>query len=412
VGRTARALAFGAKLLTLFQRPWHDSERNELWTLKQGQGHKALHFVRRNVEEQMGKLTGIRVIDLTQFFPGPMLTVMMADQGAEVVKVEPPSGDPVRDMAPFAGGHSVWFANLNRGKTSVALDLKSDSGRAALTDLIRDADVFVEGFRPGVMARLGFDYAAVRAINPRIIYASISAFGQTGALAHHPAHDMAVQALSGFLSVNDGPDGTPVVPGAPSADMAAGLTALSAILMALIGREQTGEGDYVDIAMLDAMLPWCVHTAGGAIAGGEPPRSASQRSLGGAAFYQVYRTADGGHVVLGGREVKFARNLLTALGRADLLPLAEGEAGEAQAPLIAFLRETFATRSRAEWEDWFETLDVAFAPVLDFREAFDQAHFAERRLIVRAGDEAHIAPPIRFASDPPFTPGAVPPLTA
>ena len=220
----------------------------------------------------MGKLTGIRVVDLTQFFPGPMLTVMMADQGAEVIKVEPPGGDPVRAMAPFAGDHSVWFANLNRGKASVTLDLKSDAGRAALTDLITTADVFVEGFRPGVMARLGFDYAAVRAINPRIVYASISAFGQSGPLAHHPAHDMAVQALAGFLSVNDGPDGTPVVPGAPSADMAAGLTALSAILMALIGREKTGEGDYVDIAMFDAMLPWCVHTAGGAIAGGDCPR--------------------------------------------------------------------------------------------------------------------------------------------
>ena len=358
----------------------------------------------------MGKLTGIRVVDLTQFFPGPMLTVMMADHGAEVVKVEPPAGDPVRAMAPFAGEHSVWFANLNRGKHSVALDLKSAEGKAVLTDLVRNADVFVEGFRPGVMARLGFDYAAVRAINPRIVYASISAFGQTGELAHHPAHDMAVQALAGFLSVNDGPDGTPVVPGAPSADMAAGLTALSAILMALIGRERTGQGDYVDIAMFDAMLPWCVHTAGGAIAGGEPPRSATQRSLGGAAFYQVYATADGQHVVLGGREVKFARNLLNALGRADLIPLAEAGAGAAQAPLTAFLRETFAARTRAEWEEWFATLDVAFAPVLSFREAFDQPHVAERGLIVRSGKEAHIAPPIRFASDPPFVPAPTPPL--
>jgi CoA:oxalate CoA-transferase len=358
----------------------------------------------------MGKLTGIRVVDLTQFFPGPMLTVMMADQGAEVIKVEPPAGDPVRDMAPFAGEHSVWFANLNRGKTSVMLDLKSDAGRAALTDLIAAADVFVEGFRPGVMARLGFDYAAVRAINPRIVYASVSAFGQTGALAHHPAHDMAVQALAGFLSVNDGPDGTPVVPGAPSADMAAGLTALSAILMALIGRERTGEGDYVDIAMFDAMLPWCVHTAGGAIAGGAPPRSATQRSLGGAGFYQVYATGDEKHVVLGGREIKFARNLLTALGRPDLIALAEADAGPAQTPLIAYLRETFATRTRAEWEAWFADKDVAFAPVLDFREAFDQPHIAERGLIVRAGEEAHIAPPIRFASDPPFVPAPSPKL--
>lgn len=356
----------------------------------------------------MGKLAGIRVVDLTQFLPGPMMTVMMADQGAEVIKVEPAAGDPARVQAPFAdyGGaeHAVWFANLNRGKHSIVLDLKSDEGKAKLAALIAGADVLVEGFRPGVMARLGFDYAAAKAINPRIVYCSISAFGQEGALAHHPAHDMAVQALAGFLSVNDGPDGTPVVPGAPSADMAAGLTALSAVLMALIGRERTGEGAYIDCAMFDSLLPWCVHTAGSAIAGGEAPRSAGQRSLGGAAFYQVYATAEGRHVVLGGREIKFARNLLEALGRPDLLPLAEAPAGE-QGELIAFLRATFRTRTRAEWVEWFADKDVAFAPVLDFREAFDEPHIAERGLV--AG--GHIAPAIRFAGEA-WAPGAVPAL--
>jgi len=351
----------------------------------------------------MGKLSGIKVVDLTQFLPGPMMTVMMADHGAQVIKVEPAAGDPAREQAPFDtyGGeeHSVWFANLNRGKSSVVLDLKSEDGKAALRDLIAEADVFVEGFRPGVMKRLGFDYEAVRAIKPDIVYCSISAFGQQGVLAHHPAHDMAVQALAGFLSVNDGPDGTPVVPGAPSADLAAGLTALSGVLMALIGRDRTGEGAYLDCAMFDSLLPWCAHTAGSAIAGGESPKSASQRSLGGAGFYQVYKTADDRHVVLGGREIKFAKNLLTAFGREDLLPLAEAPAGE-QGELIAFLRDTFAGRTRAQWVEWFEDKDVAFSPVLDFREAFDEPHVAERGLIVETdGGGWHIAPPIRFAGE-------------
>ncbi|MFN4112489.1 MAG: CaiB/BaiF CoA transferase family protein [Sphingomonadaceae bacterium] len=358
----------------------------------------------------MGKLSGIKVIDLTQFLPGPMMTVMMADQGAEVIKVEPPAGDPARRQAPFEAGHSVWFANLNRGKHSVFLDLKSEDGKARLNHLCREADVFVEGFRPGVMARLGFGYEAVRALNPAIVYCSISAFGQHGALAHHPAHDMAVQALAGFLSVNDGPDGTPVVPGAPSADMAAGLTALSAVLMALIGRERTGQGDYIDCAMFDSLLPWCAHTAGSAIAGGEAPRSSSQRSLGGAAFYQVYRTADGRFIVLGGREIKFARNLLSALGRDDLLPYAEAPAGE-QAPLVDFLRQTFLTRTREEWVTWFADKDVAFAPVLDFREALDEPHLAERCLLVEAADGGHhIAPPIRFVGEGQWEPAPVPGL--
>ncbi|MEM9500519.1 MAG: CoA transferase [Pseudomonadota bacterium] len=361
----------------------------------------------------MGKLSGIRVIDLSLFLPGPMLTVMMADQGAEVIKVEPSAGDPARDQAPFDTygdtEHSVWFANLNRGKKSVVLDLKSEEGKAALRDLIADADVFVEGFRPGVMQRLGFDYDSVKAIRPDIVYCSISAFGQEGALSHHPAHDMAVQALAGFLSVNDGTDGRPVVPGAPSADLAAGLTALSAVLMALVGRQASGEGAYIDSAMFDSLLPWCAHTAGSAISGGPSPVSRAQRSLGGAGFYQVYETSDRKHVVLGGREIKFARNLLGALDREDLLPLAEAPAGE-QDELITFLRETFATRSRDEWVEWFADKDVAFSPVLDFREALDEPHIADRGLWVEAdGGGRHIAPAIRFAGED-WQPGRVPGL--
>ena len=361
----------------------------------------------------MDKLSGITVVDLSVFLPGPMMTVMMADQGARVIKVEAPAGDPAREQAPFdsydGAQHSVWFANLNRGKESMALDLKSDDGRSALTALIEGADVFVEGFRPGAMKRLGFDYEAVKAIKPDIVYCSISAFGQEGELAHHPAHDMAVQAMAGFLSVNDGPDGMPVVPGAPSADMAAGLTALSATLMALVARDRTGEGAYIDCAMFDSLLPWCVHTAGSAIAGGNSPVSSRQRSLGGAGFYQVYKTSDGKHVALGGREIKFARNLLTALGREDLVAHAERDAGE-QGELITFLSETFAAKTRDDWVSWFADKDVAFSPVLDFREALDQPHIVERRLLVESGNGGqHIAPPIRFAGKV-WQPGTVPGL--
>ncbi len=345
----------------------------------------------------MGKLSGIRVVDLSLFLPGPMLTMMMADQGAEVIKIEPPTGDPAREQAPFEGGQSVWFRNLNRGKDCRRVDLKSDAGRDALWTLIDEADVFVEGFRPGVMARLGIDYAAVAARNPRVVYCSISAFGQSGKLADHPAHDLAVQAMAGFVSVNDGIDGEPVVPGAPSADMAASLTALSAILMALIGRAKSGRGDYIDCAMFDSLLPWCAHIAGNAIMGGAAPKSSRQRSLGGAAFYQVYRCADDRHIVLGGREQKFAETLLTAFGRADLIVHAARPAGEQDA-LIAFLRATFVTGTRDEWTSWFADKDVAFAPVLDFREALDQPHVTERKLLIEAEGGHMIAPAIRFGA--------------
>ncbi|MEP3226206.1 MAG: CoA transferase [Parasphingorhabdus sp.] len=347
----------------------------------------------------MAKLTGIKVVDLSLFLPGPMLSMMMADHGAQVIKVEPPTGDPARQMYPMEAGQSVWFRNLNRGKQAVALDLKSERGCAQLWDLLADADVMIEGFRPGVMKRLGFDYQSVSARFPQLVYCSISAFGQEGEMAHHPAHDMAVQALSGFLSVNDGPDGMPVVPGVPSADMAAGLNGLSAVLMALLGRERTGAGDYIDIAMFDAMLPWSAHIAGDAISGGQSSVSANQRSLGGAGFYNVYKTLDDKYVVLGGREIKFARNLLTALDRPELIALAEAEAGAAQQPLIAFLRETFANKTRDQWVQWFADKDVAFSPVLDFREALDQDFVREKGLWIEAHGSHQIAPSFRFESE-------------
>ena len=340
----------------------------------------------------MGALDGLRVVDLTLFLPGPMLTMMMAGEGASVIKIEPPGGDPARAMPPFdAAGQSVWFGAVNRGKECRRLDLKEEAGRAVLEALVAEADVLVEGFRPGTLARLGLDPAALRRRYPRLVTASLSAFGGTGPMAQHPAHDLVVQALSGFLSVNDAADGTPVVPGVPSADLAASLTGLSAILMALLQRERTGHGAHCDVAMLDSLLPWCAHLAGEALLGGAAPVSARQRSLGGAAFYRPYRCKDGRFVVLGGREEKFARALLEAAGRPDLIPLSQAPAGE-QGELAAFLEAMFAERDRDDWSAWFDGREVAFAPVLDFAEAFASQAARARGLVEQAG----FASPIRI----------------
>jgi crotonobetainyl-CoA:carnitine CoA-transferase CaiB-like acyl-CoA transferase len=345
------------------------------------------------MDEKAGMLDGITVVDLTLFLPGPMLTMMMAAEGARVIKVEPPGGDPARQMAPFHEGRSFWFHSLNHAKECRELDLKAEPDRAALAGLIAKADVLVEGFRPGVMQRLGFGWGATRALNPGLVYCSLSAFGQEGPLAHHPAHDLGAQALTGFLSVNDGRDGTPVVPGVPAADMAAGLTGLSAILMALLARQRTGEGRHLDIAMADSLFPWSVHIAGNAILHGEPVRSAAQRSLGGAAFYRVYACADGRHIVLCGREEKFVRTLLTDLGRPDLVVEALAPAGE-QGKAVAFLADTFRQRDRDDWAAWFEGRDIAFAPVLDFAEAARSPHVAERGLLATADGQPVVASPI------------------
>jgi crotonobetainyl-CoA:carnitine CoA-transferase CaiB-like acyl-CoA transferase len=343
-------------------------------------------------------LAGIRVVDLSQFLPGPMLSMMMADQGAHVVRVEPPSGEPARRMGPFlASGESVWFRQTNRGKTSVVLDLKAEEGSAALWSLLAEADVFIESFRPGVAERLGFGRDEVHHRHPSLVYCSISAFGQRGPGAHHPAHDLGVQAMAGFLAVNDSGDGRPVVPGVAAADMAVSLTALSAVVMALYERTNTGDGAYIDAAMLDALLPWCAHTAGTALVDGTPPRSDSQRSLGAAAFYDVYETSDGKQVVLCGRELKFVRNLLEAFGRPDLVAVGDFEQTPDQGELKRFLRDQFSTRTRDEWVRWFEHHDVAFAPVLDFGEAVRSELVAARGLIIEHPDGSlEIGPAIRI----------------
>lgn len=348
------------------------------------------------------KLEGLRVVDLSQFLPGPQLTLMMADHGAEVIKIEPPGeGEPGRQIGLVEGGHTVFFRNTQRGKKSFCVNLKSPEGREALLKLCESADVFVEAFRPGVVDRLGVGYAAVSARNPRIIYCSISAFGQTGPYRDRPAHDLATEALAGLVSLNQGDDGEPVMPHVPVADITASLHALAGVLMALYRREKNGRGDYLDIAMLDSAIAWTPNITGSTFAEKRAPRIKEERSLGGAAFYNIYRTRDDRHVVLGAQELKFVRNLLGELGRLDLVELAERGPGTHQRPLTAFLREVFAGRSRAEWIDWFRDKDIGFAWVNDLREAFDDPQVNSRGMHLHdAQGHEHIGVPIKFLREP------------
>jgi crotonobetainyl-CoA:carnitine CoA-transferase CaiB-like acyl-CoA transferase len=348
------------------------------------------------------KLAGVRVVDLSLFLPGPHLTMMMADHGAEVIKVEPPGeGEPNRHLGATSNGFTVYFRNTHRGKKSLCLNLKSPEGREALLRLCDTADVFVEAFRPGVADRLGVGYDAIAARNPRIVYCSISAFGQSGPYRDIPAHDLATEALAGVVSLNLGNDGEPAMPHVPAADMAASLLSFGGIMMALYRREITGRGDRLDMAMHDSILAWTPNVVGDVFAHKRAPVVKHERTFGGSAFYNIYRTRDGGHVVLGAQELKFVRNLLGELGRLDLVPLCERGPGAHQQPVIDFLRGVFATRTRDEWTAWFRGKDVAYAPVNDLREAFDDPHAQARgmRLVDEAGNE-HIGVPIKFAGEP------------
>jgi crotonobetainyl-CoA:carnitine CoA-transferase CaiB-like acyl-CoA transferase len=358
------------------------------------------------------KLDGVRVIDLSLFLPGPQLTLMMADQGAEVIKIENPAeGEPSRHIGLAQAGHTVWFRNTHRGKKSVALNLKTDAGREILLKLAETADVLVESFRPGVAERLGIAYDAVKRRAPRLVYCSISAFGQNGPLRDKPAHDLAVQALAGTLSLGLGADGRPAQPNLPAADAVAAMVALAGVLMALYRRERTGAGDYVDVAMQDALMSWLPHATGPLFAENRPNRPKEERQTGGAAMYHLYETKDGKHVALGGSEVKFARNLLEALGRPDLVALAAQPPGPAQDPVKAFFAETFKTKTRDAWTAWFAGRDVCFAPLLDMKEAFGQPQVAARDMLLAEPDGVqHIGTPIKYAEEPARLDLAVPTL--
>jgi crotonobetainyl-CoA:carnitine CoA-transferase CaiB-like acyl-CoA transferase len=347
------------------------------------------------------KLTGVRVIDLSVFLPGPYLTMNLADHGAEVIKIEPPGGDPARGIGVRDGPETVLFRSLNRGKRSVVIDLKTDDGREALLRLCDRADVFVESFRPGVMERLGFGYDALQARNLRLVYCSISAFGQEGPYRDRPAHDLAVEALAGALSVNLGQDGNPAIPGVPVSDLLSAMNGLAGILMALLRRQQTGRGDYIDVAMNDAMLAASVNVLGSALAQDQQPIASHERTTGGSAFYRIYRTKDDLYIVLGGQEAKFVHTLLDTFNRPDLVALCERGPGPHQQPVVAFLTDLFKQHSRAEWIQWMASRDICFAPVNSQPEALRDPQVQYRQMVVgdRAGRK-HLATAIRFREEP------------
>ena len=348
------------------------------------------------------KLEGIRVLDLSSFLPGPYLTLALADHGAEVIKIEAPGeGDPGRHIGLKQNDHTVLFRNLNRGKRSLSIDLKTEAGKAELLALCDTADVFVESFRPGVMQRLGFDAATLRARNPRLVYCSISAFGQQGDYARRPAHDLALEAMSGVLSLSCHADGMPAIPAIPVADVLSGLHGLSGVLMALLRREQTGQGDTLDISMLDSMVGSSLNILGPTFAEDRQPISEHERTTGGSAFYRLYRTRDGGHIALAGQEAKFVMALLNDLGRPDLAePVLRGP-GPHQAGVMQFLEDTFAMKTRDEWDQHLSRLDVCYGPVKTLPEALRDPHLQARGM-VREDHQGirHVGSPIHFADEP------------
>jgi crotonobetainyl-CoA:carnitine CoA-transferase CaiB-like acyl-CoA transferase len=348
------------------------------------------------------KLEGIRVVDLSLFLPGPLMTQFMADHGAEVIKVESiHEGEPNREIGDKRDGVSVYFSNTHRGKKSLALNLKDSAGVEILLKLVERSDVFVEAFRPGVVDRLGIGYRQVSARAPQIVYASISAFGQTGPYSGLATHDLGTEAMAGVLSLNRGQDGKPAIPGIANADMLASMMCLSGVLMALYRRKETGKGDYLDMAMADSLVACMPNNLGRAMAQRRQPDLSEERSLGGNAMYNIYETRDNDFVVLGAAEIKFAANLLTALGRPELIELCKLPPGRGQDPVREFFHATFRTKTKAEWIEWFKGRDIAFAAIKTLPEVLEDPHFKARGMVLKDGRGwDHVGVPIQFTNEP------------
>jgi len=329
----------------------------------------------------MQPLAGIRVLDFSTLLPGPLATLILAEAGAEVIKIERPgAGDEMRGYTPKFGTDSVNFALLNRGKRSIAIDLKAQDAVARLTPLLEKADVIVEQFRPGVMDRLGLGYDAVAAFNPRIVYCSITGYGQTGPRAQTAAHDLNYIAETGLLAFSAGADGAPVLPPALIADIGGGAyPAVINVLLALRSREQSGRGCRLDVAMADNLFTFMYWALGDGLAAREWPQPGEALVTGGSPRYRIYRTRDDRYVAAAPLEEKFWQNFCDAIG----LPHALRDDAPDPRATRAAVAERIKRRSADEWRTIFAGKDVCCSVVTSIKDAAADPQVVARRLFER-----------------------------
>jgi alpha-methylacyl-CoA racemase len=354
-------------------------------------------------------LSGIRVIDLTRLVPGPFASMLLADLGADVIKVEhPEGGDPERASAPQEPGRpSYRFGMLNRSKRSIVIDLKSPEGSELLARLAEGCDVLIEGFRPGVMARLGLGNEELRRRNPRLVYCSLSGYGQNGPLAALPGHDVNYLAVAGLLQ-HFVADGENHLPWLPLSDLGGALTAVSAILAALVARGRTGSGEYLDIAMADCSLYWLQTRAQWWLSTGQDADPESSYLSGAWPGYGVYRTRDGKLISLGALEPAFWVRLCEALGLPQYRD-AQRDVGLRE-DIQQAIRSALQTRDRDDWQARFTNADVPAAPVLGVGEALTHENFRARGRSGEGASHQRILAPFDPVVSSPATPGPAPGL--
>ena len=337
-----------------------------------------------------GPLEGIRVLDLTWSIAGPYAGLLLADLGAEVIKVEiPGAGDVTRFVQPFQGEVPAYFLNTNRGKEAITLNLKAEEGRKVFLGLIEKADVLIESFRPGTMAKLGLDYATLARQNPRLIYGAISGFGQTGPYAGRPAYDIVAQAMGGTMSVTGEEGGEPVKVGAFIGDLAASLYLVIGILASLKERDQSGQGQMVDVSMLDCQVALCLNPIAEYLATGKVPVPRGTRAIQATPF-QVFETKDSRLAILVLEESQWEA-LCRVAQREDLLSdprfmnmQARNQNYQAFYPIFS---EVMASRTNAEWEEALKATNIIFCPVYSIDQVVRDPQVKAREMITEVQDE-------------------------
>jgi len=341
-------------------------------------------------------LTGIRVLDLTRLLPGAYCTLLLADMGADVIKVEEPeTGDYMRWTPPLVDGQSALFNAINRNKRSVTLNLRTDAGRELLLRLVEGADVLVEGNRPGVMERLGVGWKVLHARNPRVVLCSITGYGQDGPFASRAGHDLNYMATAGGLGLNGEREGPPIPLAVQVADVGGGgLQPAVAILGALMAVQRGGEGRWIDASMTDGAVTWLA-MAFAARDAGESVLRGDQRLAGRYPCYRVYACKNGGHFSVAALEPKFWTSLCNALERPDLVELQYSEDPATQTAV----EEIFASQTRREWQEKLAPLDACCEPVLEIDEVRHHPQVAARQLFLGQASGLEIRPAVVLADD-------------
>ncbi|MBM4323444.1 MAG: CoA transferase, partial [Deltaproteobacteria bacterium] len=330
-----------------------------------------------------GPLTGLKMLDLSRLLPGPYCTLLLADLGMEVLKVEDPEqGDYMRMMGTVRKNDGAYFLALNRNKKSMILNLKVEEGKKIFYKLIETYDIVLEGFRPGVIDRLGIGYQELKKRNPGVILCSLSGYGQDGPYRDRSGHDINYIGLGGILELTGTKETGPLIPGAQIADIGAGaLMAVLAILSAVVHRQKIGEGQHLDVAMHDGVLSWLSIHAGQYLVDQKLPQRGEMHLSGRYACYHVYPTKDERHMSLGALEPKFWKNFCEAVGKKDLI-LKQFIEGEERVRIIEEIKHLFMTKNQKEWTDFFKEVDACCEPVLTLDEVFQHPHVLHRKMLI------------------------------